>query len=273
MTRSGPHWAALKTVVALVYLFTLGPIAITAAVSFNAGNRSVFPPDGFSLRWWAAAFGPQWVGPLLFSLQLAAMTAAISAIAGGLLGFALQRYAFPGRALLRTLALGPLLLPSLITGIALLQFLTLIGLVGWLGMPALLIGHVVICMPFCVRTTLVGLAAMPPGLENAAASLGAPGWAVLRHVTLPLAMPGMAAGAIFAFVHSFDDVNLSLFVARPGQQPITVTILAFVEYGFAPTLAAVSIISLLIPLALVAAFGRMVGIGNFLFDEGAGGAG
>ncbi|HYZ64547.1 MAG TPA: ABC transporter permease [Acetobacteraceae bacterium] len=265
------HWAALKAVVAVIYVFILGPIAITAAVSFNEGNRSAFPPAGFSLRWWGAAFGPQWIGPLLFSLQLAAITAALSAVAGGLLGFALQRYEFRGKAALRTLALGPLLLPSLITGIALLQFLTLIGLVDWLGFGALLIGHVVICLPFCVRTTLVGLASMPRGLENAAASLGAPSWAVLRHVTLPLAMPGVAAGAIFAFVHSFDDVNLSLFVARPGQQPITVAILAFLEYGFAPTLAAVSIISLLIPLVLVALFGKLVGIGNFLHAEHGGG--
>jgi putative spermidine/putrescine transport system permease protein len=262
-----PHWTALKAVVVLIYLFILGPIAITTAVSFNAGNRSIFPPVGFSLQWWGAALGPRWTGPLLFSLELAALTAAVSAGVGALLAFALQRYDFHGKAVLRTLALGPLLLPSLITGIALLQFLTLIGLVDWLGFPALLIGHVVICMPFCVRTTLVGLEAMPAGLENAAASLGAPRAAVLRHVTLPLAMPGVAAGAIFAFVHSFDDVNLSLFVARPGQQPITVAILAFLEYGFAPTLAAVSIISLLIPLALVALFGKFVGIGNFLYEE------
>jgi len=262
-----PHWTALKVVVVLIYLFILGPIAITTAVSFNQGNRSVFPPVGFSLQWWGAAFGPQWTGPLLFSLELAAITAAVSAVAGGLLAFALQRYEFHGKTVLRTLALGPLLLPSLITGIALLQFLTLIGLIDWLGFPALLIGHVVICLPFSVRTTLVGLESMPPGLENAASSLGAPRSAVLRHVTLPLAMPGMAAGAIFAFVHSFDDVNLSLFVARPGQQPITVAILAFLEYGFAPTLAAVSIVSLLIPLALVALFGKFVGIGNFLYEE------
>ncbi len=262
-----PHWTALKAVVVLIYLFILGPILITTAVSFNAGNRSIFPPVGFSLQWWAQAFAPKWTAPLLFSLELAALTASIAAIAGALLAFALQRYAFPGRAALRTLALGPLLLPSLITGIALLQFLTLIGLVDWLGFPALLIGHVVICLPFSVRTTMVGLESMPPGLENAAASLGAPRASVLRHVTLPLAMPGIAAGAIFAFVHSFDDVNLSLFVARPGQQPITVAILAFLEYGFAPTLAAVSILSLLIPLALVALFGKFVGIGNFLYEE------
>jgi putative spermidine/putrescine transport system permease protein len=261
------HWTVLKVVVVVIYLFILGPILITTAVAFNAANRSAFPPRGFSLLWWHAALGPQWISPLLFSLELATITALLASAGGILMAFAFQRYEFPGKATLRTLALGPLLLPSLITGIALLQFMTIIGLVQWLGFPVLLIGHVIICMPFSLRTTLVGLQALPPSLENAAASLGASPTAVLRHVTLPLAMPGAAAGAIFAFVHSFDDVNLSLFLARPAQQPITVAILSFLEFGFAPTLAAVSIISMLIPLALVALFGKLVGIGNFLYQE------
>ncbi len=260
-------WRTLQAVVLVIYIFILGPIAITAAVSFNAANRSAFPPQGFSLQWWGAAFGPQWLTPLFFSLRLAAITAVLATIAGVLLAFAFQRYEFPGKAAMRTVALGPLLLPSLVTGIALLQFLTVIGLVSWIGFRALVIGHLVLCLPFSVRTTLVSLDAMPAGVERAAASLGASPFSVLRHVTLPLAMPGVAAGAIFAFVHSFDDVNLSLFVARPGQQPLTVSILSFLEFGFAPTLAAVSIISLLIPLVLVALFGRLIGIGNFLYAE------
>jgi putative spermidine/putrescine transport system permease protein len=131
----------------------------------------------------------------------------------------------------------------------------------------LLIGHVVICLPFSVRTIAISLAAMPGNVEPAASSLGATPFAVLRHVTLPLAAPGVLAGMIFAFVHSFDDVNLSLFIARPGERPLTVAILGFLEFGFAPTLAAVSIVSMLIPLALVALFGRFVGIGDFLYQE------
>src|SRR5262249_12851556 len=163
---------------------------------------------------------------------------------------AFQRYDFPGKAVVRAITLGPLILPTLVTGIALLQFLSLIGLGRWMGFWALLIGHVVICLPFSVRTVAVSLAAMPGNLENAAASLGATRSDVLRHVPLPLIAPGTMAGMIFAFVHSFDDVNLSLFIARPGERPLTVAILAFLDFGFAPTLAAVSILSMLIPLAL-----------------------
>lgn len=260
-------WMALKLAVGAVYVFMLGPILITAAVSFNQSNRSLFPPQGLSLQWWGAAIGPQWLQPLVFSLELATLTSIISAIIGVPLAFAFQRYEFHGKAVINAITLGPLILPSLVTGIALLQFLTLIGLGRWMGFGALLIGHVVICLPFSVRTVAISLAGMPTNVEPAAFSLGASPLAVLWHVTLPLVIPGVLAGMIFAFIHSFDDINVSLFLARPGERPLTVTILAFLEFGFAPTLAAVSILSMLIPLALVAVFGRLVGIGNFLYQE------
>lgn len=264
--RSWP-WIALTCAVAAIYVFIIGPILITTAVSFNATNRSYFPPQGFSLRWWGDVFQPQWAQPLLFSLELASVTALLATAFGLPLAFALHRYDFPGKAVIRAIVMGPLILPTLVTGIALLQFLTIVGLGQWIGYGALLIGHVVICLPFSIRTVAISLHTIPTNVEAAAGSLGARPWSVLRHVTLPLLMPGIFAGMAFAFIHSFTDVNLSLFIARPGERPITVTILSFLEYGFAPTLAALSIISLLIPLALVAILGRFIGIGNFLFEE------
>ena len=152
------------------------------------------------------------------------------------------------------------------TGIALLQFLTLAGVGNWIGLPALVIGHVVICLPFMVRTLSISLDSIPVNAEIAAASLGASPLRVLIEVTLPIARPA-GSGMIFAFISSFDDINLALFVARPGQSPLTVQIMQFLEYGFSPTLAALSIISLLVPLGLVALFGRLVGIGNFIYQE------
>jgi len=264
--NAGP-WNLLRIVVAAIYLFILGPILITAAVAFNESNRSYFPPRGFSLKWWGEAFAPQWVQPLMFSLELAALTAIVATAIGIPLAFAFQRYEFPGKAIVRTITLGPLILPTLVTGIALLQFLTVIGLGRWLGYWALLIGHVIICLPFSVRTIAISLQAMPGSVENAAASLGAGPLAVLRYVTFPIIVPGIFAGMAFAFIHSFTDINMSLFIAKPGQRPVTVAIMSFLDFGFAPTLAALSILSLLIPLVLVALLGRFVGIGNFLYQE------
>lgn len=257
----------LWAVVTLIYGFMLVPILITATVSFNQADRSYFPPRGFSLHWWVTAVSPQWTQPFLFSLKLAAISAVATAILGLPLALALRRTRFPGRGVLLALTMGPLVLPSLVTGIALLQALTLAGAGGLIGLPALVIGHVIICLPFMVRTLSVSLEGIPANAETAAASLGASRLAVLREVTLPLARPGAGAGMIFAFISSFDDINLALFVARPGQQPLTVQIMQFLDYGFSPTLAALSILSLLVPLVLVAVFGRLVGIGNFIYQD------
>jgi putative spermidine/putrescine transport system permease protein len=130
----------------------------------------------------------------------------------------------------------------------------------------LLIGHAVVCIPFSVRTVAIALRGMPPSIEAAAASLGAPPWRVLREVTLPAISGGVFAGIVFAFIHSLSDVDLSLFLGSPGSRPVTIVILGFIEFGFAPTLAAVSIITLLIPLALIAILERFVSIGNFIYD-------
>jgi len=260
----GP-WNALRAVVALLYLFMLGPILITAAVSFNESNRSQFPPRGFSLQWWQRALAPEWVDPLWFSLKLGSLTAVISTAAALPLAFALTRYRFRGREAMVALTLGPLMLPALVTGVGLLQLFQYAGLREHIGFTALLVGHVVICLPFAVRTVGISLHTLPPNVELAAASLGASRLRTLRHVVFPLAKSGIIAGAVFAFVHSFTDVNLSLFLVRPGEVPITVRILGFLEFGFAPTLAAVSVITLLLPLALVAIVEKVSGLGDFIY--------
>jgi putative spermidine/putrescine transport system permease protein len=264
--NDGP-WALLRTVVVFVYLFSLGPILITAAVSFNATNRSFFPPHGLSLRWWERAFAPEWIDPLLFSLKLGTLTALASTLLALPLAFALVRYRFRGRDALTALTLGPLMLPSLVTGVGLLQLFQYVGWREYLGFGALLVGHVVICLPFAVRTVGISLHTLPPNVELAAASLGATRWHVLRHVVFPLIKSGIVAGAVFAFIHSFTDVNLSIFLARPGEMPITVKILGFLEFGFAPTLAAVSVVTLLLPLVLVAIVERVSGLGDFIYGD------
>jgi len=260
-------WALLRAFVIFVYVFSLGPILITAAVSFNASNRSFFPPRGFSLRWWERAVAPEWMDPLLFSLKLGSLTALLGTLLALPLAFALYRYRFRGRQALLALTLGPLMMPTLVTGVGLLQLLQSLGWREYLGFTGLLIGHVVICMPFAVRTVSVSLQTLPPNLELAAASLGANRLATMRHVVFPLIKTGLIAGAVFAFIHSFTDVNLSIFLARPGETPITVKILGFLEFGFAPTLAAVSVITLLLPLVLVAIVQRVSGLGDFLYGE------
>ena len=260
-------WLSLKILVTLIYLFIFSPVLITAAVSFNEANRSRFPPVGFSLGWWQEAFDPEWLDPLVFTLRLAFLTALMASILGTPLAFAFVRYRFPGREALLTLSLGPLFLPALVTSIGLLQFLHVAGLGDFLGFWALLVGHVVISLPFTVRTIAISLQTMPPNLELAAASLGAPPWRVLMEVVFPIVKTGVIAGAVFAFIHSFVDINMSLFITIAGEQPISIRILDSIVYGFPPTLAAVSVISLLVPLAVVIAIERIVRLREFILAD------
>jgi putative spermidine/putrescine transport system permease protein len=264
---AGGAWIALRVVVVAVYVFMLGPILITAAVSFNASNRSLFPPRGFSFAWWERALSSEWIDPLLFSTRLGLAASVLSTLLALPLAFALVRHSFRGRDALLALTLGPLLLPALVTGAGLLQAFQYVGLRDSIGLPALLCGHVVICLPFAVRTIAISLQNLGANLEHAAASLGAPPWRVQSDVVLPLIKNGIVAGAVFAFIHSFTDVNLSLFLARPGEIPINVKILGFLEFGFAPTLAAVSVLTIAIPLVLVIALQRATGLGDFLYAE------
>jgi putative spermidine/putrescine transport system permease protein len=210
---------------------------------------------------------PEWVDPLWFSLKLASLTAVLSTLLALPLAFALARYRFRGREAMVALTLGPLMLPALVTGVGLLQLFQYAGLRDYIGFTALLVGHIVICLPFAVRTVAISLHTLPPNVELAAGSLGASRARTLWHVVFPLIKSGIIAGAVFAFVHSFTDVNLSIFLARPGEVPITVKILGFLEFGFAPTLAAVSVITLLLPLALVAVVQRVTGLGDFIYGQ------
>src|SRR5439155_15882900 len=200
--KSSTPWRVLQTVVGVIYVFMLGPILITAAVSFNAGNRSLFPPQGFSLRWWSAALSPEWIEPLSFSLRLAIITSVVSTLLSLPLAFAIVRHKFRGRGAIEALTVGPLMVPSLVTGVGLLQFFEYLGWRAYIGFPALLAGHVAISMPFAVRTIAVSLHTLPSNLERAAQSLGASGAAVMRHIILPLIKNGIVAGMVFAFIHS-----------------------------------------------------------------------
>jgi putative spermidine/putrescine transport system permease protein len=260
-------WIILKIIVITIYVFILTPILITAIVSFNGPGIVEFSPRHFSSHWWREAFTERWLQPLFFSMKLGTLTALISTIIGLPLAYSLNRHEFLGKNVIKVMTVGPLILPTMVTGIALLQFLHIAHLDSLVGYVALLIGHVVICLPFTIRMIDISLIGMPQNVENAAASLGASPLATFWHITLPLASSGIFAGIAFAFIHSFTDVNLSLFIAKPGERPVTVEILSFLEFGFSPTLAAVSMITLLSPLALVFILQRFVKIGDFLYGQ------
>ena len=215
----------LSVAVAAVYAFLLLPLLIVVAAAFNAGNYFTFPPQGFSLKWFANFFQRrEFMQALWLSVHLGFWTAVISTVAGTMASLVLVRGRFRGRDLLNAYVTSPLLLPQILTGVALLQYLSLLGLAQsyW----ALLIGHVVVTTPYVVRTVSAVLYNFDLALEEAAQSLGASPVRAFFEVTLGLIKPGVVAGAVLAFAISFDNFTISLFLTSPRLTPLPIELFA-----------------------------------------------
>ena len=249
---------------ALVYAFILSPIAVVLVSSLTAAEYTSFPPEGLSLRWYLEIpRHPEFVESLRVSVGVAVVTGALAAVLGTAAALALVRYRFPGRDALNVLFLSPLMLPTVVLGIALLQFYTLVGITRTpLG---LVCGHLVITVPYVVRLVGASLAGFDESLERAAMNLGATPWQAFTGVTLPLIRPGVVAGAAFATIVSFDDVNVALFLSSPRTVTLPVRIFTYIEQTFDPLVTAVCAVLIVLAAAGVVVIERSIGLGR-LFD-------
>ena len=264
--RDLPRWS-LMVLVGVIYAFMFLPVAVVVLTSLNPGQYLQLPPRGLSLRWYAAALTPDWLEPFRVSLTLAAGTALGAIVLGLPAAFALVRHRFPGRDAINALLLSPISLPAIVSGVAILQFLSLAGLHGLIGFRALLLAHVALTTPYAIRTIAISLHGFDRSLEHAAANLGATPWRTLRHVTLPLIKPGLFAGMVFAFIVSFNNVPVSLFLVRPGMITLPIRILNYLEYRFDPSLAAVNMLSLFVILLIVVIAERAAGFTRFVYGR------
>ncbi len=264
--RHLPRWSLLA-IVGIIYAYMFLPIVVVVLTSLNPGQYLQLPPRGFSLRWYAAALSPDWLEPFRVSLMLALLTSAVATALGLPAAFALVRHRFYGRDAINALLLSPISLPAIVSGVAILQFLSLAGLHSLIGFNALLLAHTAITVPYAIRTIAISLHGFDRSLEQAAANLGATPWRTLRHVTLPLIKPGLFAGMVFAFIVSFNNVPVSLFLVRPGMITLPIRILNYLEYRFDPSLAAVNMLSLVVILIIVAAAERAAGFTKFVYGR------
>jgi putative spermidine/putrescine transport system permease protein len=259
MTRD-PLKFAFGAVVAGVYAFLLLPIVIVVLASFNAGEYLTFPPQGFSLRWYASFFRSQpFMDAFALSLQVAATSMVLAAAFGTSAALYYVRFARRGKEALRFLVIAPLLLPEILTAIALLFFYYQIGL-GTRTVIGLQIGHVLITLPFVFLSVVSALYNINPSLEEAARSLGAGTWTVFRRVTLPLIKPGVITGAMLAFIISFDLFSISLLLKGIGTTTLPIQLFDYLRWDYDPTAAAVSTVSIVLTLAVVLVTDRLVGL-------------
>lgn len=230
-------------------VFMVAPLVVVVIVSFTSANYLLFPPPGYSLRWYAEVLQLSWFwSSLSTSLVIAIVSTAMTVVIGTLAARALARRKFRGHGTLELLVLSPMLIPGVVLGFALFNALVLLHLEG-LGLPNLIAGHTLITLPFVVRSVWATMVGTDASLEEAAMGMGATPFAAFRHVTLPMAMPGILAGAILAFTYSFNDVTVSIFLTSPGVTPLPVQLMSDMEMSANARPAAVS--SLMIALMLL----------------------
>jgi putative spermidine/putrescine transport system permease protein len=252
-------WSVRLLAVAVV-LFLVVPIAICVVLSFDARDYlGSFPPTAWSLRWYRAFFdNPSYLDGLLVSLRLALLASCIAVVAGTAAAVFLARSRFPGRAMLETVFLMPKFVPTVVIGFSLLGFSAAIGIRD--AFTRLLIGHAVIVLPFTIRAALASLVGIRPSLVEAAVSLGASERRALLDIVVPLARTGIAAGAVMAFVLSFDEVAVSLFLSDPFTQTLPVVLIAEMRANLNLTIAAVSTAFLVLTGAVLVLLDRTLGL-------------
>jgi putative spermidine/putrescine transport system permease protein len=232
----------------VTFLYLLGPIVVIVGSAFGTTGYLAFPPHGFTLRWFAAAFADRrYLDAFATSLVVAVAATALSLAVGMTAAYALARGEFPGRRALAAVLMLPLTLPSLVLAIALTILFSTIGFTA--GSARLVVAHAVLCTPYVIRVTIPVLARVDATLEEAAQNLGAGRLATFLLVTLPAIRPGAIAAATLAFIVSFDEIELAIFLADPRAPTLPVRIYSAVQLGIDPSVGAVSALLVLMAMA------------------------
>ena len=250
MTRARP--ISLPTVlVVLIGILLVAPAFVVAGVSVSPDTGLRFPPGGFSLRWYASFFeSPLWTGGATTSLVVATCSAALATVLGTAAAFGLVRGRYPARNVVNAVLLGPLLVPTIVVAIGMYLQYTRWGLTG--SLLGLVAGHTCLSLPFVVLNVAASLRNLDTTLESAAQSLGANPVRTFMRVTLPLIAPGVVAGALIAFIFSWDEVVVAIFLSSPLTRTLPAVMWGEIHSRVDPTSAAVATMLAIVPLLFLA---------------------
>lgn len=238
---------------ALVLAFLLLPIFAIVPLAFNGGSIVAYPLDGVSTKWFAAVVStPRWLSAVWNSLIVACGTVAISVPLGTFAALGLERLRFPGKALVAAVLISPMIVPVIITAVGVYFFFAPLGLAN--SLFGLVLAHAAIAVPFVFVTVTAAIGQLDKGLLRAASSLGAAPASVFFRVTLPLIVPGVASGSIFAFAASFDEVVIAMMITGTGQRTLPRELLSGARENLDPTVLAVACIILGVSAGLLLAF-------------------
>ncbi len=239
----------MRTLIVLAYLVIFAPVVMIVVTSFFAQELISFPPPALSLKWYANAWDkPEFLRGLLTSFQVALLAAAIGVPIGTAAALAIVRGEFPGRQALSSFLLAPLAVPGVVAGSGLYMLYVLAEDFFDRDIKAttegLVAAHSLLAIPWTVRLVVASLQGLDRRAEEAAANLGAGPLTVFRRITLPMMRPGIVAAAMFSFIQSFENLDLSMLLVGPGRITLPVAMLNYLEFRIDPTLAAVATVQI-----------------------------
>ncbi|MCO5385197.1 MAG: ABC transporter permease [Desulfosporosinus sp.] len=248
--------------VILVYVFLCGPLLIIITTAFDSGNIMSFPPKGFSLQWFSNAFHSRtFMTTLGISFKVAVISTLMAMVVGIPAAYALSRNNYRGKAAMQSIFLSPIIVPGVVLGFAFFRFLTLkLQLDVY---TSLLIGHVIIVIPYIIRVVGSSLENLDFSIEDAAISLGATKPKAFFLVILPNVTSGVIAAFMLAFINSFNNVPVSLFLTGPGVSTLPISMMSYVEYNYDPTISALSVILMVMTVLIMFGVEKTLGISNF----------
>jgi putative spermidine/putrescine transport system permease protein len=238
MKRFNPGKLILGLTCLLIAIWLVAPTLVVIPMSFAEKKSLAFPPTGFSLQWYQNFFtNPQWFDSLIVSARVASMVAVVATVIGTMAAIGIERLKGRTGGLIRAVLITPMIVPGVVLAVGIYAVYLDAQLVGtWTGY---VFAHTLLAIPFVVIAVGANLAVFDTRLETAAASLGASRLATFFSVTLPLILPGILSGALFAFVTSFDEVIVSLFITSPQLKTLPVQIFSSMTRDADPTVAAV----------------------------------
>jgi putative spermidine/putrescine transport system permease protein len=241
---------ALRLALVTVLLFLALPIVLIVVASFSSASYLTFPPPGFGLRWYRAYVdSADWRAATWLSLGIGASVVVLATLLGTLAAVGLDRLPRPARAAAAALILSPMIVPGIVVAIGLYYAFARYGLIG--SPLGLVLAHTCLAVPFVVTSVGASLAGFDRRLEQAARSLGATPWGAFRQVTLPLIRPGVLVGALFAFITSFDELIVALFLSGSGAVTLPRRMWDDLRFAIDPTIAAVSTLTILLTALLL----------------------
>jgi putative spermidine/putrescine transport system permease protein len=248
-------------------VFIVAPLVVVIAMAFTSKGYLSLPTDGLSLRWFSALLDNQeMIDAFTLSIRLGLASATLAALLAIPAALAISRYDFPGRGAVTGFLLSPLMIPSVVLGIAFLRFFSLAQIGG--SFWALTLTHVIVVLPYALRLTLASTIGLERDIEQAAMSLGASRWTAFYRVILPRIRTGVIGGWMLAFIQSFDELTMTVFVATPGTTTLPVAMYNQISQTIDPLITAVSTVLIIGTLLLMLILDRLVGLDRVLIGEG-----